>query len=178
MKFSAFAVASFLALMSCGDVLMGDGNGQPQTADQARAYLSNKTNLFQYADGTTELEYTAADGKSYYWVPENKQMVVGSWRVAERDGSYEICFRYPTGAIEYYGDQSTTDNWGFWNCTPGNDILNDGLERADGNPLGLKEGAVPFSIPRETAYNLATLASQIGVDPSSIRYLPVYQNTE
>lgn len=176
MKTTLLATLAILTITACATTGTGDGGGQPTTAKEAEAYLANKTNLFQYENGTTEIEYTSADGSSYYWVPLNDQMIKGEWRVSGEGTTYEICFRYPTGSIQYYEEIANQSNWGVWECEPQNDLLQGGLERAEGNPLGLKDGSVPFKIEFEQPYNMAEIAKRTGIDPTKIRYLPVLKS--
>ena len=131
------------------------------TSGAEAASRSGVTNMTFSAHHGTQIEYLAADGRSFLWYPGNRVVVPGAWRsgpyrtaLAAQPG---ICFRY--GGDTY--NPATGASGGQWECEP-LAVYRAGLvDTTSGDPFALgRNAAVPFDLPRERT-SLRALRAQL-----------------
>lgn len=115
-----------------------------KSPDSARAFLSDTTffgtDLFHGA----QIEYLAADGKTFLWYPGNSRPVQGEWKIQEALFGPDICFRYgPNTRNPITGSSDSS-----WYC----DDFRDWRAILKGDPFNLASGKLPFVLPKRSTY--------------------------
>ena len=116
----------------------------------------------------TQVEYLAADGKTFLWYPGNSILLSGSWKTqnvetqtrADHEGKKfvasnigYICFKY--GSNSY--NPVTGQQGGSWQCQPGHQYFFHSNEVVKGDVLGLSNGQLPFVMPKKVRFSLSEL---------------------
>lgn len=109
----------------------------------------------------TQVEYLAADGRTYLWYPGNRVVLNGAWRYAPIRAAAAtlpgICFRY--GAETF--NPSTGVTGGRWECEPLAIYRRGIVEAAPGDIFDLgRRASPPFALGRERT-SLKALREQV-----------------
>ncbi len=122
-----------------------------------QAFLSNTTvRTYDLLHGN-QVEYLAADGRTFLWYPGNSRPVVGQWRVKQTFDGADMCFAY--GANTY--NPVTRTSGGSWECGDASLYLNRTDEIVDGDPIQLGSGRIPFALSKDNI-PLGALARRAG----------------
>ena len=114
----------------------------PSTPDEFKLLVADFTAM-NYDSHGTQVEYNAANGKTYLWYPVNTEIVRGQWKLTRNGKSVDICFKYPASA-------TTGRTAGNWDCRGVQPYLDGARQRSPGDALELsKAKAVPFVLTRE-----------------------------
>lgn len=114
----------------------------PSTPDEFKLLVADFTTMI-YGSHGTQVEYNAANGKTYLWYPGNAEIVRGQWKLKRNGKAVDICFKYPAGA-------TTGQAAGDWACQGVQTYLDGARQRSPGDALELsKAKAVPFVLTRE-----------------------------
>jgi hypothetical protein len=125
----------------------------PVAAATAAEQLGGYTNMSVDSSHGTQVEYVAANGKSWLWYPGNSVVLPGRWK---RQGA-DMCFAY--GANTY--NPATGTRGGGWECMPFRLYWGTVDERMKGDIFALQgRGAVPFKLDRERT-TLEALLSRV-----------------
>ncbi|MBD0416219.1 hypothetical protein [Oryzicola mucosus] len=139
----------------------------PDKLSQFKAGLSGQTIQAWNGGHGTQVEYLAANGRSYLWYPGNDKVVVGSWSVRNRDqktiggGSYqipEICYTYSKATY----NPVTGESGGELECSPLSTFSIYINEMAPGDPFRLASGSVPFPLDKRSTTLDALYAKKSG----------------
>jgi hypothetical protein len=122
-----------------------------------KAGFPDKTRAFYSEKGGNEIHYLAADGKAYFWLPNQRNILAGEWIIYRHQ---QVCY-HVTGLTEHPGTR--------WHCGPiRSSVLS---EIAEGDVLGLKaRGDTPApwvmqSQPRVTVAEVETRLKSMPVLP-------------
>ncbi len=125
----------------------------PSTPDEFKLLIADFTTMLYDSRGT-QVEYNAANGKTYLWYPGNPEIVRGQWKLKRNGKSVNICFKYPAGA-------TTGRVAGDWQCQGVQPYLDGARQRSPGDGLRLsKTKAAPFVLKREKT-SIPALAQQL-----------------
>lgn len=122
--------------------------------DVIAAGFPNKTRAFYSRELGNEIHYLASDGKGYFWLAHQRNVLTGEWLVFRNQ---QVCYHVP-GLTEHQGTK--------WRCGP---IRASGLtEIAEGDVLGLaKHGdrSAPWVLQSQPRITLAEAKQRIDVTP-------------
>jgi hypothetical protein len=114
----------------------------PSTPDEFKLLIADFTTMIYDGHGT-QVEYNAANGRTYLWYPGNAEIVRGQWKMKRNGKSVDVCFKYPAGA-------TTGRAAGDWLCQPVQQYLDGARQRSPGDGLKLsKAKTAPFVLTRE-----------------------------
>ncbi|WP_102958436.1 hypothetical protein [Mangrovicella endophytica] len=131
------------------------GAYDPAFLSTYQAGLKNKTFRAWEKGHGTQVEFLAANGRTYLWYPGNTRAVAGTWEVVAKpipsrpdlgNRSVEICVRY--GPNTYNPVTGSRD--GSPECTPIKFYTMVVDEYAPGDPFHLASGKVPFVLDRHS----------------------------
>lgn len=128
------------------------------TVEGMTGFMADRT-IMTYSSGHgTQVEYSAANGRTFLWYPGNTRTVLGEWKVEERDIRLPggegvtarkvtlICYRY--GANTY--NPVTNQRGGAWECRPAAPDLRLIVESVQGDVFGLAARRTPpFALARD-----------------------------
>ena len=118
----------------------------PSTPDEFRLLIADFTTMFYDREHGTQVEYNAANGKTYLWYPGNAEIVRGQWKLTRNGKSVDICFKYPSNST----NPVTRQAGGSWECRGVQPYLDEARQRSPGDALELaRNRAVPFVLARE-----------------------------
>jgi hypothetical protein len=140
-----------LALTLSASAPLAAGN-KPYIIDYAetKSLFVNKTMVTYDRAHGTQVEYIAANGKTYLLYPGNKVVVRGNWKLSKTKTPkvFELCFKY--GANTY--NPATGNSGGGWECQAAGFYLVDVVDTGEGDVLGLAAGKEPpFELSRRKA---------------------------
>jgi|TARA_R100000455_G_scaffold18414_1_gene9057 hypothetical protein len=115
-------------------------NGQP--LEVASAYLANKTIRTFTGFHGNQIEYFSPKGRAFLWYPGNRGTVRSLWMLRQKDGRYDICFKYPTNSY----NPATKDYGGNWECQDLAIYARRVVEVSDADIFRLSTGRVPFRL--------------------------------
>ena len=79
---------------------------------EVQKFLSNTTaNGLEYASSGIQIEYLAADGRTFLWYPGNAKVLPGRWKLQKASYGLEMCFLYGEAATGHYHAAD-----GGWEC--------------------------------------------------------------
>jgi hypothetical protein len=108
------------------------------------AFLSNTTVRTYDGYHGSQIEHLTADGRTFLWYPENMRLVPGLWTTRKVGARVQMCFQY--GANTYNPADNTRG--GNWECRGSRGYLIGAEEIAEGDPLSLASGRLPFALQR------------------------------
>lgn len=130
------------------------------TQSGLREYYANSTTLdHSFAHGT-QIAYLAANGAVHLWYPENREIVVGTWKTEKPvNGSQfaRMCFRYPQSSF----NPATRKFGGTYNCQNADQFIIYEDERAEGDLFRLETGKLPFVLSKEKVYSIDNVLAQL-----------------
>lgn len=154
-----------LALSACGEHHSWEARREAAAATwtptlAANAFAGRTTKNWSRWHGT-QIEYLAADGRSYLWYPGNHVIVPGYWKT-KKDwaGNTQICGLY--GGDTY--NPVTGERGGNWECYFAYDYLIEHEELVQGDPLRLKQ-QVPFVMPKKIDMSISQAMEKAGFGP-------------
>jgi hypothetical protein len=172
-------VSAFLALAACvspdplnriDSLSIAHRSKVANSGPLLTAYVSGKT-IWDHSDPQkgghgSQIEYHAADGRSFLWYPGNQRPVQGRWKVEQgQSGVPLLCYQY--GANTYNPVLGTRG--GAWKCERQNWVsLGDAFE---GDPFRLASGRVPFVIPDRAFYTPDRLLSMAGRSGETVTWV-------
>ena len=117
-----------------------------------------------------QMEYHAADGRSYLWHPGNRRIVVGDWEIRDGGRHPQLCYRY--GANTF--NPATGQSGGDWECGDARWRMDIPDDLFAGDTFGLRDGTPPFVSSRtQNPVEFAGAIARIGIVPQ--RLLPASQ---
>ncbi len=124
---------------------------------EVQKFLSNTTAKVWNMHGT-QIEYLAADGRTFLWYPGNAKVLPGRWKLQKASYGLEMCFLY--GEATY--NPITLQRGGNWECDMAAYYLLDRDELVAGDPLRLERITVPFVMPKGSNVSIAQAMSKAG----------------
>ena len=128
------------------------------TVEGMTGFMTNRTIMTHSSSHGTQVEYSAADGRTFLWYPGNTRTVLGAWKVEDRDVRLPssdgattrrltlICYRY--GANTY--NRVTNQRGGDWECRPAGPDLRLIVESVPGDVFSLAARRTPpFVLARD-----------------------------
>lgn len=132
------------------------------TPEALLSFLSNTTVRTYSGFHGSQIEHLTADGRTFLWYPGNMRPVPGRWTVRQRGSRVQMCFQY--GANTYNPADNTRG--GDWECGPSRLYLLGAEEIAQGDPLDLSSGRLPFVLQRNNV-SINDALKQSGRVPTS-----------
>lgn len=128
---------------------------------QAQALLANTTVKTYSRSHGTQIEYLAADGRSFLVYPGNGSVLPGQWQIRGSGPiKAEMCFIYGANS----SNPVTGSRGGAWDCGFLTDYLVFRDQIVDGDPLGLqKMTALPSPLPARTDLSIQAVQSSWGL---------------
>ena len=137
-------------------VSIRDLNKKP--SNEAQSYLEDKTFLFFSESHGTQVEYLHPAGDSHLWYPGNRGTVYGNWIFKQKDGRYNICFKYGKRTF----NPVTRSRGGKWRCKDIADFSSQLTEIRSGDVFDLSSSKVPHRLsPNGTTLD-ALLSGETG----------------
>ena len=174
LRTKASIAALLLVISACGTVETDRRLPVQEAAKIARSealltrFLSGNT-IWVHSDPDdfggghgTQVEFHAANGKTYLWYPGNSRPVIGQWKVeTDASGTPALCYLYSRNSF----NPVTRARGGNWECSRQNWIyLGDSYK---GDVFDLSSGRLPFTIPDRKFYTVDDLLRMMGKDPAS-----------
>jgi hypothetical protein len=151
-----------LALTLSASASLAAGN-KPYIIDYAetKSLFVNKTMVTYDRAHGTQVEFIAANGKTYLLYPGNKVVLRGSWKLSKTDipKVFNLCFKY--GANTY--NPATGNSGGSWECQAAGFYLVNVVDTGEGDVLGLsrqKQPPVELSRRKTSLKQLLRLAAR------------------
>ena len=176
MKITLFAAVAAAALLSaCGSANMVTADMSAANkarfmnlatdADALREFFSDTTIKSWNSFHGTQIEYHAANGRTWLVYPGNTRSVLGEWKIKPNQNRPQMCYRY--GRNSY---NPITRQWGgAWECRSVVSRL-DSDEIVDGDVLKLVgRGAYPQPLPTEINISIDTVMQEVGLGPLRAR---------
>ncbi|MDQ7080738.1 MAG: hypothetical protein Q9M41_08745 [Paracoccaceae bacterium] len=133
-----------------------------QSVTGLKAYISGNTRWTYDIFHGTQVEYNAADGKTFLWYPGNTRILPGRWEVRKGFIVPELCYLYGTNSY----NPVTGLPGGKWEC----DTVKQLGYIIQGDPFGLSHG-LPTVIPDRHLYLPADLMRMAGKKPADLKYV-------
>lgn len=153
---SAALVASLLGMGLAG------AGARADTPGSLHELLCDRTVHVYYGIGN-QIEFLAANGDSYFWLPGSAVVIEGAWRIGEtQEGGAQICFQYAEDALRpgYDGEEFCFSGDWFLGT-----FLRDGLR--DGDPYNLRSGTPPYVLAAQPPLDIASLSMDFPDDARS-----------